>query len=88
MRSVSRDEEVIAAGQRERLTCDLKSRFTAQQQNPFVLGLIVEDWLRLAAADDALDAQVSTTQQLFEDLTGRWCWLVSEQVTALDQARN
>lgn len=85
---MSRDEEVIAAAQRDRLTRDLKACFTAQQQNPFVLGLIVENWLRLAAAGDALDAQVSTMQQLFEDLTCRWRWQVSEQVTAFDQARN
>lgn len=88
MRRVSRDEEVIAAAQGDRLTGDLKQRFAAQQQDPFVVGLIVEDWLRLVAADDALDAQVSTTQQFFEDLACRWRRQVSEQVSALDQARN
>jgi len=88
VRRVSRDEEVIASAQRDGLTGDLQSRFAAQQQDPFVLGLIVEDWLRLAAAGDALDAQVSTPQQFFEDLTSRWRWLVSKQVTALNQAWN
>lgn len=88
MRRMGRDEEVIAASQHDRPTCDLKARFTAQQQNPFVVSLIVEDWFRLAAAGDALDTQVSTTQQLFEDLAGGWRRLVSEQVTALNQAQD
>lgn len=52
------------------------------------MGLIVEDWFRLAAAGDALNAQVATTQQLFEDLACRWRRQVSEQVTALNQTRN
>jgi hypothetical protein len=52
------------------------------------VGLIVENWLRLDAASDALDAQVSTTQQLFEDLACRWRRQVSEQVTALNQVSN
>lgn len=88
MRGVSRDEEVIAAAHRDRLTCDLKARFTAQQQDPFVVGLIIEDGFRLAAASNALNAQVSTTQQLFEDLACRWRRQVSEQVTALNQRQN
>jgi len=88
VRGVSRDEEVIASAQRNGLTGDLESRFAAQQQDPFVVGLIVEGWLRRAAAGNALDAQVSALQQIFEDLTSRWRWLVSEQVTALNQAWN
>lgn len=85
---MSRDEKVITAAQRDRLTGDLKARFAAQQQDPFVVSLIIEDWLRLAAAGDALDAQVATTQQLFEDLARCGRWLVSEQVTALNRPRN
>jgi hypothetical protein len=52
------------------------------------LGRGLQHWLQLAATGDALDAQVSTPQQLLEGLACRGRWRVSEQVPALDQAQN
>ena len=86
MRSVRRNEEVVAARQRDGFALDLKAGFTAEQHDPFIMLLIVEGGPWLATARDALDTQVSTAQQFFEDLACRWRWLLSKQVAALNQA--
>jgi hypothetical protein len=83
-----RYEQIVAAGQGNGLPGDLKERRASQQQHPLVMVLIVEDRIRFAATADALDAQISTAQQLLEDLAGGWRWPVGEQVTALDQRSN
>jgi hypothetical protein len=51
-----------------------------EQQDPFILRLIVQCRLGRRATDDALDAQVAAAQELLEDFAGGRAWEIGEEV--------
>lgn len=84
--AVGRDKQIVACAEVEDVTVEIDPRIASQEYDPFVLALIVPACVGLGATGDALDAQISTAQQLVEDLPGRRGWLAVEQVAVLAQA--
>lgn len=74
------DQERIARPQTHLLPREPYPGLPLEQQDPLVLGLIVEDGLRGWAADDALDAHRTSTHQILEDLANRGLGEIRQQV--------
>jgi hypothetical protein len=63
------DEERITLHQDDLAPGNPEPRLPLEQQDPLVLGLIVEHGLGTLAADDPLDAYRAKSQQILEDLS-------------------
>jgi hypothetical protein len=63
------EEERIPLHQDDLALGDPEPRLSLQQQDPFILVLVIEDGLGKRAADDSLDAYRATTQQILENLS-------------------
>lgn len=59
---------MIAGREIEDLSSQLQGRPPLEQQHPLVLRLVIQDRIRCIAAQDALDADVATAEQLAEGL--------------------
>ena len=80
VRPVGGDEQMVAGNEVDALTGQLQRCVALQQQDPFVLGLIVQRRLRRRATDDALDAQIAAAEELVEDFAGGRAGEVGEEV--------
>ncbi len=66
MGGVGGDEAVIPGGQAHGCTCNPERRLALEQAHPFILRLVITSGIGAVSADDALDLEIATPQQILK----------------------